>query len=382
MRPWLREAGSRLLLLTAGLVAALLLLEAFLRLVDPLGQRLRGDRLVLPTNARVVLSQSDNPKLEREIVVTRNSLGFRGPDPPPDFERRLTLVAVGGSTTECRYLSDGKDWPAALGRELQRSFDGLWIDNAGLDGHSTFGHLKLVEQRVLRLRPKVVLFLLGINDVARDRLKYQDRALTERRDREDSARWLDWGARHSAVVALAQNALRARDAQRVPLIQPVLALESLPHDRSGRRGRAVARAHRIEFVPGYRERVRALVRACRNGGIEPVLLTQPALYGPAIDDLTGVDLGTIEVDPQDGTNGAMAWATLEAYNDAVREVGRSESALVVDVGRELPKSSRYFYDFVHFTGEGAAEVARLTARALCPALRERFPQHATGPCPR
>lgn len=377
-----REIAGRALLLLLGVAAALLLLEGFLRVVNPLGQRLRGDRIVLPTNTRVVLTQTDNPKLDREIVTTRNSLGFRGPEPPPDFERRLTLVAVGGSTTECRYLTDGKDWPAVLERELQASFDGLWLDNAGLDGHSSFGHLKLLEQRVLRLRPKVVLFLVGINDVARDRLKYQDRALTERPDRAASARWLDWAARHSAVVALAQNALRAREAQRVPLIQPVLALETLPHDASGRRGRAVARAHRVAHVPGYRERVRALVRACRTARVEPVLLTQPALYGPAVDDLTGIDLGTIEVDPRDGTNGAVAWATLEAYNDAVRDVGRDEGALVIDAARALPKSSRHFYDFVHFTNEGAAEVARLAARELCPWLAARFPEAARRPCAR
>lgn len=381
MRPSPREIAARLLLAAAGLGVALLLLEAFLRLVDPLGQRLRGDQIVLPANTRVVLTQAENPRLDREIVVTRNSLGFRGPEPPADFDRRLTVVTVGGSTTECRYLGDGKDWPARLGQELGRSLDGLWIDNAGLDGHSTFGHQKLLEQRLLKLRPRVVIFLLGINDVARDRLKYQDRALTERSDQDASERWANWAARHSAVAALAQNAWRARQARRVPLIQPVLDLRALPHDASGRRGRAVARAHKVEFAPGYRERVLGLVQACRQAGIVPVLMTQPALYGPAVDDLTGVDLGTIEVDPQDGTNGAVAWATLEAYNDVLRELGQAQGVPVVDVARQLPKSSRHFYDFVHFTNEGAQAVAGLAARALCPVLAERFPQHAARPCP-
>jgi lysophospholipase L1-like esterase len=376
----LRELLGRLALLSGGLLIALLLLEIVLQVFNPLGQRLRADLVVLPTNTRVVLAQTENPKLEREIVVTRNSLGFRGPDPGVDYERRLTIFAVGGSTTECRFLSDGKDWPAVLQRELQHSLDGVWLDNAGLDGHSSFGHEKLLEQRILGLHPKVVLFLVGINDVARDRLKYQDGALTDRPDLDWKARFVNWAARHSAVAALGQNAWRARQAERVPLIQPVLALESLPHDLSGRHGRAVARAHQMDFVPGYRERVSRLVRACRQAGIEPVLLTQPALYGPGIDDLTGVDLGTIEVDPHDGTSGFVAWATLEAYNDVLREVGRAEGVTVVDLARRLPKSSRLFYDFVHFTSAGAAEVAHLTAGDLCPLLSARYPEHAARPC--
>jgi lysophospholipase L1-like esterase len=376
----LREAAGRAALLAAGLVAAVGFLELFLRLVDPLGQRLRGDRLILPANTRVVLTQEANPKLDREIVVTRNSLGFRGPDPPPDFDRRLTLVAVGGSTTECRFLGDGSDWPAALSRELARSLDGLWVNNAGLDGHSSFGHLKLVEQRLARLRPRVALLLMGLNDVARDDPKYQDTALTARPDLEGSGRILLWAARRSAAVSLAWNAWRARQAERLALVQPVLDLASLPQDGSGRRGRAVARAHRQGSARAYRERVDALLQATRGAGIEPVLLTQPALYGPAQDDVTGVDLGAIVVDHQ-GTNGAVAWATLEAYNDVLRELGREQGVPLLDVARRLPKSSRLYYDLVHLTREGAAELGRIAAADLCPLLAARFPAHAARACP-
>lgn len=355
--------------------------ELYLRWRNPFGQRLRGDQILLPTNTRIVLAQTENPKLDSEIVVTRNSLGFRGPDPPADLETRLSILAVGGSTTECRYLSDGHDWPARLARELEGSLNGVWLDNAGLDGHSTFGHLKLLEQRAMPLRPKVVLLLVGINDVARDQLKYQDRALTQRKDFDGATRVSNWLASRSALVALLQNAWRARQAQRVALIQPVLDLRALPHDASGRHGRAVARAHRVTFIPAYRERVQSLIGMCRSAGSEPVLLTQPALYGPATDDVTGVDLGTLEVDPQDGTNGRMAWATLEAYNDVLRELGKSEGLIVVDLARGLPKSSRYFYDFVHFTNEGAAEVARLAAHELGPELATRFPSHRRAAAP-
>ena len=97
--------------------------------------------------------------------------------------------------------------------------------------------------------------------------------------------------------------------------------------------------------------------------------------------MTGVNLRWIEVDAQERIYGALAWRVLEEYNDIVREVGRAEDVLVVDLARELPKSSRLFYDFVHFADEGAREVARITARALCQHLAERFPGYVTQPCP-
>jgi lysophospholipase L1-like esterase len=375
--PARREWAARLLLLALGTLLALAGLEVFLRVRDPFGQRLRGDELILPRGGRTVMRLSGNPKLDAEVVETRNALGFRGPEPPPDFERHLSVVAVGGSVTECRYLTDGRDWPAVVGRELAPRFERLWVNNAGLDGHSTFGHLELMKQRVVRLRPRVVVFLLGVNDVARGTLKYQDRALTDRPDLSVGHRLLAWAARRSAVVGTALNAWRGKQAHELGLNQPDLDLRKVPQVRTGRlRGDAFVAAHEQEFLPGYRERVNELVRVSRAAGILPVLVTQPALYGPVVDDVTGVDLGYAEVDVKDGVNGRVSWRVLEAYNDVVREVAAAHGVPLVELGRTMPKSSRLFYDWVHFTNEGAEEAGRIVARGLEPELRTRFREFA------
>ena len=106
---------GNLLLLLGGCLAALLLLEAFLRVYNPLGVRIRGDRIVLPRNFRETMTNNTNTKLEPVIVFSKNALGFRGPEPPRDFDGHLTVLAVGGSTTECLYLTDGASWPERLG---------------------------------------------------------------------------------------------------------------------------------------------------------------------------------------------------------------------------------------------------------------------------
>jgi hypothetical protein len=53
---------------------------------------------------------------------------------------------------------------------------------------------------------------------------------------------------------------------------------------------------------------------------------------------------------------------------------------VVDLARELPKSSRYFYDNVHYTNEGAERVAEIIYSSACPYLAKRYPQYRTGAC--
>jgi lysophospholipase L1-like esterase len=360
-----------------GCAAALLLAEIALRIHDPLGQRLHGDRIVLKTNFRHLLVNRDNPRLDPQIVFSKNSVGFRGEDPPRDFDSRLHLLAVGGSTTECWYLSDGKDWPLVLGRLLAADFDGLWLNNAGLDGHSSFGHLVLMKQLVAKLRPRVVLFLVGVNDVGRALLKLQDRALSDPQADTVANRL----GRQSVLFSTLLNLERRAQAEKLQLGYREVDLRATPKLLSGKARRAEALAGLAALAPAYRERLAELVQVCRTAGIEPVFLTQPALYGPAIDPLTGVDLGALEVDRVRGMNGRMAWEQLELYNQVARDLGRQREVLVVDLAQRMAKRSDFFYDYHHFTNQGAEEVARLTREDLMPWLASRFPENLRAPRP-
>ena len=374
---------GRLLLLLASGILALAGLEVFLRVYNPFGERIRGDTIVLPVNSRRVITNSGFPRVDPQIVVTTNSLGFRGPDPPADFASYLTLIAVGGSTTESLYVSDGKTWPDLLGRALSANFSKVWMDNAGLDGHSTFGHKLLLDQRIARLKPKVVLFLIGINDVGREDLKAADASVVA--GGAQSGRFgslITWAARRSAIVATALNLQRFREARKLDRVHRHLEIRWAPvltPDRE--RSRALLQVHEERYVPPYAERVRDLVNRARAYGIEPVLITQPALYGNVVDPETKVFLGTLEVDHEQGLHGALAWNLLELYNEEVREIGRERGVLVIDLARLLPKNSRLFYDFVHFNNDGSAAVAAIAYDALCPFLASRFPDHRAADCP-
>jgi hypothetical protein len=90
-------------------------------------------------------------RVDKEIVVIKNSLGFRGPEMPADFRDRLSVFTVGGSTTECSFLAEDKTWPRRLADRLGTRIPSLWLNNAGLDGHSTFGHIHLLRQILVPL---------------------------------------------------------------------------------------------------------------------------------------------------------------------------------------------------------------------------------------
>jgi lysophospholipase L1-like esterase len=382
-RSRLRTFLNKVLLTLFGVVAAILILEVFLRFYNPLQARIKGNQIVLTTNKTYRIKNDLIKGLDPEIIVTRNSLGFRGPEPPANPDNYLTVVTIGGSTTQCFFLSDEQTWTAKLGKNLERSLDLVWINNAGLDGHSTRGHLALLKDFILPLHPKVALFLVGANDVASNSMGEWNAENVKSGLLFDSPKaFIKSLSAYSEVTALLLNGYRSYTAYKAGLIHHQVDLtqqEYLDIPEEAQKNYFQENANEA-YLKSYYDRLTEIAELCRRAGIEPVFVTQPLLVGRGKDDLTGLDLARVATAPD--IMGKMHWEVVEAYNDVTRRVGKDSNSLVIDLAREMPKSSRYFYDFTHYTPEGAQVIADILDRSLCPTLRAKFPSHATRQCRR
>jgi hypothetical protein len=121
-----------------------------------------------------------------------------------------------------------------------------------------------------------------------------------------------------------------------------------------------------------------MVQTAQAASIEPVFITQPVLYGDAVDPNTGIDLGDLTIGE---LNGELSWKVLELYNDVMREVAAKHGILLIDLAHTLEKSSLYYYDFVHYNNSGSERVAEIISQDLCPFLKEKYPEHAKAECP-
>lgn len=361
----LRNTINNFSSLLFGCLVGLAILEVLLRIYTPFEMRFKPDRIVLPVNKRYVFSNQEKfpTKLPPTTVHTKNGLGFRGAPPPANLADYLTIITIGGSTTECFYLSDGKTWPDLLGAKLARDFPRVWINNAGLDGATTHRHLILLEDYVVKLKPKLALFLVGINDVGVGDIQ-------DRPDRSLGGR-LKSLTNKSEVYSLGLNIYRYLVAQKRGLHHVEVDLKgqgSLVVSEEVQR--ETRRKYQDDSLKYYRARLERLIRVCRTHGIEPVLITQPTLYGPGIDPATGVDLAKIKLG--ENLNGALMHAVVELYNDTLRQVGAEEGVPVIDLAREMPRNSAYYYDYLHYTEAGAVEVAEIVSRELRPLLTKGF----------
>lgn len=366
------DLGKNLLVIFLSLVLALGVVEAVLRIYNPLGFRIKGNKILLPINRDEIIYYR-SPKLDRVVRIHRNSLGFRGEEPPPDFGARLTILAIGGSTTEGVGLNDDKTWPMVLESRLRRNFDKLWLNNAGLSGHSTYGHLILMHDHVAQIKPKVAIFLLGLNDLGIESLNPFDRRMNMGITFRSLDGFLAGMAIHSEVFAAILNLKRYYFPKVVPHVEKEeINFRTRPTmEVSAEEKAAMERLYRQRYLGPFELRLNQLVEMTLSQGTVPILVTQPVVYGDQTDPTTGVNLGKMQVGRN--MNGALAWEMLELYNDITRKVGKEKGVLVIDLAREMPKDSVYFFDFSHFTNAGAAKVADIILGELQPYLARKFP---------
>src|SRR5258706_10704896 len=103
-----------------GLIAGLVICEIILRIYNPFPFALKKGKLILPANQTKVFTNSWIKKLDNKIYYSRNSLGFRGPELPDSITKLTSIITVGGSTTECKFLSDSNTWSYQLFDSLKK----------------------------------------------------------------------------------------------------------------------------------------------------------------------------------------------------------------------------------------------------------------------
>ena len=296
------------------------------------------------------------------IKYSRDKYGLRG-----DYggrPSRIELLTVGGSTTDQRYIADGSTWQDVLQQQFALSGAPVVVANAGVDGQSTYGHIRNFDwwfPHVPGLKPKYVLFYVGRNDLyvsggfAYDALmgSGQRSALDEIRD-------------NSAVWHLARTLIGTYRAT------VVLGIGHRRIDFS--RVRWVDRPVQGEYgfleprLAAYADRLRVLVDKARSAGAAPIFVTQPSMQFRFTEN--GVE-GRAELGDYDGRRiNGLDYYHLSRRFDAVLEVVCAErQAVFFDMAGETRWTEGDFYDNAHMTPRGARKVGLYLFERLRPIVR-------------
>lgn len=312
---------------------------------------------------------TDLPGLGGPTALTVNRLGLRGPETSFDTAE-LRVLCVGGSTTECEYVTDEASWPWIVGEELQRrSGRKVFVGNAGRAGHIALHHAHLIRNYAHVPRFHWVVVLAGINDLgmllrgtaAERRVRVPAETLTLSLESKFPYRRL-------SLLRLVTSSLTFSEDE----VVPDLAGQWIVSMRKNRA--AKLRTHPESAPPPateaalatWRSDLRSIIEATRARGPRLVMMTQPVLYAPGLSPELEAILW------EHTSRGAFTTEVLaglmDRFNTAMKEVCAAEAVPCLDLAALLPKDTSAFYDDCHFNAAGCARVAA----ALVPFLLEQI----------
>lgn len=354
---------GNLLAVMFGIVVSLVIVEIVLRVFHPIPYRVQHGKIILPANQHITRKNTESPKLEPVIYYSRNSIGMRGDEMPADPGAWTKIIAIGGSTTECAYNSDSITWPEVLKRQLAAATGKkIWVNNAGLDGTTTYGHRILLEDHIVKLHPDYVIFLVGINDTEHDDEHGFDLYHTDTVTGRTVKELLRGLLKKTEIGGLVENIYRYRIALSRGLVH-----RQVDYAKQGELymsfdtiiKKVVAQE---PYLSAYKQRILGLDSICRANHIKAIFLTQPSLFGSFTDPETGLDFTRMIT--AEGRNSTLEKNILELYNDVLRSLHKEGKITTIDMAGAMPKNSRFYYDFTHYTSEGTDTFGKILSGRL------------------
>jgi lysophospholipase L1-like esterase len=357
---WSRLAISKLVMAVYFVLATIAIAEIPLRQLYPP----TAPAVPWVPGRRVATAGDAMPGITGTIEFTVNSLGLRGPEVNlSDVDTRI--LAVGGSTTECLYVTDKRSWPWLLQERLARSLNrSVFVGNAGKSGLFTIHHDYLLKNYPLANRFEWVIVMAGINDLGSLlRGSYDSRRTTVAEETlTPTYRSKAYYRRLTPVRVLERLVTLSRVGETV-----VQDPQGDWYDLARKQRQARLRQREIREAPAdfdralalYATNLQTIIDTSRKNGQQLVLVTQPTLYRK---DLPENLQQLLHESVADGAHTVEVMAEMmDAFNRTLIDVSRESRVDYIDLASMLPKDTSTFYDDAHFNDSGSDKVATAIA---------------------
>ena len=112
----------------------------------------------------------------------------------------------------------------------------------------------------------------------------------------------------------------------------------------------------------FKMNLTTFINICRARRITPVLMTQFNRYKADPDPKVLKAMQGFESDSKIPVGEFME--LYARFNDAIREVGKANGVLVIDLAALIPQDQQYIYDVVHLNTRGSQLAAQLISERL------------------
>jgi lysophospholipase L1-like esterase len=273
----------------------------------------------------------------------------------------LTLAFLGGSTTECIYVNEWNRFPnlvgKVLGRRLNKKVNSY---NTGMSGNTTTHSINILLSKLIPLKPDIVIMTHAINDVVT--LFYHD------------TYWNDNPSRSVIVPAYSSKDIhtfielvKSIKTLLIPNLYKELRKIFVPgatDEFAQVRGKKVRTDKEyVEYITNeFRLNLQTFINICRARGMIPVLATQANRFKDNPDRVVKRRVALVRV--EHGLKYKKFKEIYDLFNETVRQVGKENDILVIDLAERIPQESDYIYDSYHFNDEGSILASKIIAEEL------------------
>jgi hypothetical protein len=285
---------------------------------------------------------------KKEWLFRTDENGFVSPSKIHDCPD-LSIVFIGGSTTECRFMDEHDRFPFLAGRLIeQKTGKKCNAYNQGVSGNSTMHSNDLLLNKIIPLRADIVVLMEDINDAIT--LMYEGTY---------------WNSNPSRSLIMVNNpqSMHSLFQNLKNLLIPNLyariggLINAGPDEFARLRGKKlIVNEHAV--AEQFARSVQTFISISRIWGITPVLMTQHNRLTEQPDASFKDQMREVE---SVGISYEELRSVFNRFNTIIREIGKNSNVLVIDLDSLVPKESKFMYDCVHLTDSGSVFVAKKVA---------------------
>ena len=277
----------------------------------------------------------------------------------------ISLVFLGGSTTECRFVEEENRFPYLTGILLEHKL-GLKINsyNAARSGNNSLHSLDILLNKVLPLKPDIVIMLENINDIS---ILLHEKSY--------------WNKNKSRSVIFNVNDEIMSNFFKIMRDRwiPNLSAAMRNFDRSVRSFRKSDSKANDEFaatrgkpilidkqflVEQFEMNLQSLIYLCKARNIIPVIMTMSSRFKEKPDKIVA------DAIKDTGVNYGQFRELFDTFNESIRKKAKENNIMVIDLARKIPPEKEFMYDIVHHNDNGSIKCAEIISEQLAPMVQQ------------
>jgi hypothetical protein len=296
----------------------------------------------------------------KEYLLRIDNDGFIIPSKKYDHPD-LSIVFLGGSTTECRFVEEDHRFPYLSGKLLEQNL-GIKINsyNAGRSGNHTLHSLDILLNKVFPIKPDIVIMMENINDLS---ILLHEKTY--------------WGKNSSRSVIfnindeIVSNFFKIMRDRWIPNLAAALhnfdkSIRTLWKSRAKgddefarTRGQSIA-VDKQAMIAQFEMNLQSFIYLCKARNIVPVLMTMSSRFKEKPDKI-------VEDAVKDVGLGYQQFKDLfDSFNESIRKKAHENNIVLIDLAKDIPQEKEFLYDIVHHNDEGSIMTAQIISKQLKP----------------